>query len=318
MAENTMTLVERAAGRLRAQMLRGAPAPQLTPATRKVPVNNAPPAKVAEAEEHIQGRVRTFPVAGPVGGAAAAIKPRSRPPVAFNREQLREGAIIDWSMTRGRVTEELRIIKRQLLNNAFSEGDNAHARADVIMVTSARPDEGKTFTALNLALSIAQESNRHVLLVDADGSRQGLRRFLMTGELPGLLDVVADPAVDAGDAILRTEVPRLSVVLAGTAQQHGPELLASQRMRSLIDEMAARYDDRIIILDAPPCLVSSDPAVLAAIVDQVVFVIEADRTQRGEVEASLELLQACPRISLILNKTTVSVSNSFGSYGYYR
>jgi protein-tyrosine kinase len=313
MAENTMTLVERAAGRLRGQLLGSALRPQLTPAPPKAPVRVAP-ANIAEAEEHAEGRVRPF--AG--GGAAAVIKSRSTPTVAFNREQLKEGAIIDWSMTRGRVTEELRIIKRQLLNNAFSEGDNAQARADVIMVTSARPHEGKTFTSLNLALSIAQESNRHVLLVDADGSRQGLRRFLTAAELPGLLDLVADPAADAGDAILRTEVPRLSVVLAGTEQHQGPELLASQRMRSLIDEMAARYDDRIIILDAPPCLVSSDPAVLASIVGQVVFVIEADRTQRGEVEASLELLYACPRISLILNKTKVTASNSFGSYGYYR
>ncbi len=314
MAENTMTLVERAAFRLRGQLLGGAPGPQLPLAPPKPPVRDLPPARAAEVEGNTQAQVRPFPVVG----AAPAVKPRSRPAVAFNREQLKEGAIIDWSMTRGRVTEELRIIKRQLLNRAVSEGDNAQARADVIMVTSARPNEGKTFTSLNLAMSIAQESNRHVLLVDADGSRQGLRRFLTAGELPGLLDVVADPAADAADAILRTEVPRLSVVLAGTQQQHGPELLASQRMRALIDEMAARYDDRIIILDAPPCLVSSDPAVLAAIVGQVVFVIEADRTQRGEVEASLELLRDCPQISLILNKTKVAASNSFGSYGYYR
>jgi len=238
--------------------------------------------------------------------------------VALEHEQLKEGAIDDWSEARGRETEELRIIKRQLLNRGVSEGNGAQARADVIMVTSARPHEGKTFMALNLALSIAKESNRHVLLVDADGSRHGMRRFFKTGDLPGLLDVVADPAVDTADAILRTEVPHLSVVLAGTEQPHGPELLASQRMRSLIDEMAARYEDRIIILDAPPCLVSSDPAALAAIVGLIVFVIEADRTQRGEVEASIELLRDCPHISLILNKTKVTASNSFGSYGYYR
>jgi len=305
--------VERAAGRLHAQMLGGAPAPPLTPAVQKVPSGNVR-TNIAEAEGRTQGRIRPFPV----GGAATAVKPRSRPPVALDREQLKEAAIIDWSEARGRVTEELRIIKRQLLNRGVSEGNGAQARADVIMVTSARPHEGKTFMALNLALSIAKESNRHVLLVDADGSRHGMRRFFKTGDLPGLLDVVADPAVDTADAILRTEVPHLSVVLAGTEQPHGPELLASQRMRSLIDEMAARYEDRIIILDAPPCLVSSDPAALAAIVGQIVFVIEADRTQRGEVEASIELLRDCPHISLILNKTKVTASNSFGSYGYYR
>ncbi len=307
-----MSLVERAAGRLRAQLLGGAPGPLLTPATPKAPARDMP-ASIARTEEHTQGRVRAIAV----GVAPETLKPRPRPSVAFDREQLKEGAIVDWTMTRGRVTEELRIIKRQLLNNAFAEPNDAEKRADVIMVTSARPNEGKTFTALNLALSIAKESNHHVLLVDADGSRQGLRRFLTAGDLPGLLDLVADPAVDVADTILRTEVPRLSVVLAGTEQQHGPELLASQRMRSLINEMAMRYEDRIIILDAPPCLVSSDPAVLAAIVGQVVFVIEADRTQRGEVEASLELLHACPQISLILNKTKVAASNSFGSYNYY-
>lgn len=134
--------------------------------------------------------------------------------------------------------------------------------------------------------------------------------------MPGLLDVIADPALDLSDVIFRTEFDRLSLILAGSEQQHGPELLASQRMRSLIKEMADRYNDRVILLDAPPCLVSSDPATLAAIVDQVVLVIEADRTQRGEIEASLELLRACPRISLILNKTQGTTSDSFGSYRY--
>jgi protein-tyrosine kinase len=260
-----------------------------------------------------------------VSVAAENRRPVARPPakrlLEFDGLQMKQARFADWTTGRTRLTEELRIIKRQLLSRAFSETEGG-ASAGVIMVTSALPEEGKTFTSLNLALSIAKEPNHHVLLVDADGSRHGIRRFLIASDVPGLLDapglldVVADPSLDVSDAIFRTEFDRLSVILAGSEQQHGPELLAGQRMQSLIKEMADRYYDRVILLDAPPCLVSSDPATLAAIVDQVVLVIEADRTQRGEVEASLELLRACPRISLILNKTKVATNDSFGSYSY--
>jgi len=251
--------------------------------------------------------------------AAENPRPVARPPakrlLEFDNLQMKQARFADWTTGRTRLTEELRIIKRQLLSRAFSEKEGG-ASAAVIMVTSALPAEGKTFTCLNLALSIAKEPNQHVLLVDVDGSRHGIRRFLTSGDVPGLLDVVADPARDVSDAIFHTEFDRLSLILAGSEQQHGAELLAGQRMRSLIKEMADCYYDRVILLDAPPCLVSSDPATLAAIVDQVVLVIEADRTQRGEIEASLELLRACPQISLILNKTKVATSDSFGSYGY--
>lgn len=309
-----MSLVERAAGRLRPQLLEGKPASRLTRVIE--PVHQPAPvvdrlATIARVAEHLQVGGRP-----PAARGAQVAAPRAKPSIAFDREQLKHAAIVDWSMARSRMTEEVRIIKRQLLSSAFPKAHEAGARADVIMVTSAHPGEGKTFTALNLAFGIAKEPNHHVLLVDVDGSRQGLRRFLSAGDLPGLLDLVADPAVDVAETILRTDNPHLSVVLAGTAQEHGPELLASQRMRSLINEMAVRYDDQVILLDAPPCLFSSDPAALAAIVGQVVFVIEADRTQRGDVEASLELLRACPRISLVLNKTKVATSHSFGSYPY--
>jgi len=306
-----MSLVERAALRLRARTPEGEPTPQSTPAGQKAP-DRDPPVRIAGIAE----RIPAVPPRAAAGDARAAMRPRSKPTVAFDQDALTRAGIVGSSAMRSRVTEELRIIKRQLLSPALSEGRDGEARADVIMVTSALPAEGKTFTALNLALSIAHEEDHHVLLVDADGARQGLRRFLVAGDLPGLLDLAADPTVDVADVILGTEIPRLSVVLAGTHREHGAELLASQRMRSLIGEMAARYDDRVIVLDAPPCLVSSDPAALAAIVGQVVLVIEADRTQRGEVEGSLELLRACPRISLILNKRKAVTSDSFGSYPY--
>jgi len=303
MDESAMSLVERAALRLRARMPGGEPTPLSTPAGQKAP-DRGSPMSTARVEE----RIPAVPPPAAAGDARAAMKPRSKPTVAFDQDELTRVGIVGSSAMRSRVTEELRIIKRQLLSH--------EARADVIMVTSALPAEGKTFTALNLALSIAHEEDHHALLIDADGARQGLRRFLVAGDLPGLLDLAADPTIDVADVILGTEIPRLSVVLAGTHREHGAELLASQRMRSMIGEMAARYDDRVIVLDAPPCLVSSDPAALAAMVGQVVLVIEADRTQRAEVEGSLELLRACPRISLILNKRKALTGDSFGSYAY--
>ena len=295
-----MSLVERAAARW--QEMSGGNGRAL-----KRPVI-VPPTGVGE-------RVATAPVSPARRERVAPPVQNPNPPIQFDYQQLKACGIADWS-ARSRLTEELRIIKRQLLRDAFGEGQDRKNRSNVIMVTSARPQEGKTFTSLNLAFSIVQDRHHHVLLIDADGTRQGIRRFVSNNSESGLLDVVGDPSLDTSHAIFPTGLERLSFVPAGAERQHGPELLASRGMRALIEEIATRYDDRLILIDAPPCLVSSDAATLAAIVGQVAFVIEADRTQRAEVEASLNLLQACPRISLILNKTQLETSDSFGAHRY--
>jgi len=224
------------------------------------------------------------------------------------------------SVGRNRTIEEFRIIKRQVVGNAMedeaqsTEGPSGR----LIMVTSSLPSEGKTFTAANLALSIASERDLTVLLVDADAHHPTIPELFGFRSELGLLDLLANPAVDFSDAVLRTAVANLTILPIGTVRStEVPELLSSRRMGNLIREMAARYPNRFIIFDVPPCLASSEPSVLAGLMGQIVFVIEADRTQLDEMRLALNLVQRCRKIGFVLNKVQPSTRKQFGSYSYY-
>lgn len=218
-----------------------------------------------------------------------------------------------------RTVEEFRAIKRQVLVNAARA--SATMRNDLsrlVMITSSRPGDGKTYTAINLALSIAFERDLKVLLVDADVYRQSLLSYLGIQATAGWIDLLSDPSVTFSDILLHTNIPNLSVLPAGHAHPEVPELMASRRMTDLVMEMARRYPDRFIIFDTLPCLASSEPTVLAGIMGQALFVVAAHETRRDQVEASLRLISACPSVSLILNKATPMMAEQFGGdlYGY--
>jgi protein-tyrosine kinase len=183
-------------------------------------------------------------------------------------------------------------------------------------VTSARPKEGKTFAALNLAASIARQGDRQVLLVDADAKRGSLGDALGLTEAPGLLDLALGPLLDPLPLLRPTEIGMLSVLPVGQHRGERPELFASDQMVRAMQSLGRRFADRLVILDVSPCLSTSDPATLAPVVGQILFVIEAERTQRDEVEASLDLIQTCPTITLLLNKVKMSTPRSFGVYSY--
>jgi len=237
--------------------------------------------------------------------------------VVLDTARLALAGTIDWSSDRTPVMEELRLIKRRLLRRAFNSANGPDSISHLVMVTSSKPREGKTFTSTNIAISISLEEDYNVLLVDADIRRQALRQNLGLEANQGFVDLLLDPSLDMSDVLLRTNIPRLSVLPAGTMSDRAPELLASSRMRDLIDDMAQRYKDRIILFDTAPCLVSSDAATLAAHVGQVVFVIEAEQTQQHEIIAALNLISACPDISLVLNKAQPLATTSYGGYGAY-
>jgi len=183
------------------------------------------------------------------------------------------------------------------------------------MVTSARPGEGKTFVALNLALAFASERNVTALLVDVDTQHPGLPRILGVPRKNGIVDVLAG-TLELADVLIQTDIPNLMILPAGQGGPHVPELLASREMGALLATLAERLPDRFIIIDTPPCMASSDAAALAPLVGQIVFVVEADNTQQGEIEAALPTLNACPNISLLLNKSDTLATEHFGSYGY--
>ena len=238
-------------------------------------------------------------------------------PGSIDAVALERAGMVDWSRTRSRVSEEFRLVQRQILRNAFAPPGADPGFSNLLMVTSARPGEGKSFTAVNLAGSIARQGNHHVLLVDADSKRDSICYPMGLADAPGLLDLAANPKLDPGPMIVKTPIDQLSILPIGRERERSPVLFSSQDMIKLIQSLGRRYADRLLVLDAPPCLSTSDPAVLAPVVGQILFVVEAERTQRGEIEASLDLLQACPTIALVLNKQQISSRYTFGAYSSY-
>ncbi len=218
-------------------------------------------------------------------------------------------------------TEEFRIVKRSLLLNAFSKGESAIKNGNIVLVTSTQPNEGKTFCAVSLALSMAAERDLTVLLVDADVAKPDVLRTLGVKGDKGLIDVIENKDMDLSECLLRTNISNLSILPAGKKHKLTTELLASERMGEIIDEIARRYHDRIVIIDSPPVLASSAASVLALHVGQILFVIEAERTREEELHDAFKLIEKCKNINLLLNKARFTAGKKrFGSYygyGYY-
>ena len=214
---------------------------------------------------------------------------------------------------RSQVADDFRVIKRQLL--AYARDKAASRSANLVMVTSSLPEEGKTFVAVNLAMSIAMEVDHTVLLVDADVSRPSVLSRLGVPPSGGLLDVLADPSIDLSDVMLRTNIDKLSLLPAGAPRAHATEMLSSENMDRLLSDLATRYSDRIIVFDAPPLLPSTESRVVATRMGQVILVVEAKRTPQRAVVQALSTIEDCPVVLPLLNKASRSEVGLY--YGYY-
>lgn len=214
------------------------------------------------------------------------------------------------------LSEEFRLVKRQLLLAALGGNKKPPiSNGRLILVCSAQPNEGKTFCAVNLALSMASETDIEVLLVDADVAKPEVLSTLGLPGGPGLMDALADPAMDPESLVIKTDIANLSVLPAGRQNHNDTELLASDRTRTLIDSLAARNPRRIILFDSAPALAASPASVLALHVGQALLVVRADQTTEGELREALALINACPHIQLMMNAVTFGGSNrKFGSY----
>ena len=215
------------------------------------------------------------------------------------------------------IQDDYRRIKRPLVSNACGRNRSMVDRGNLILVTSSIPDEGKTYTSVNLALSISQEIDATVLLVDCDVTKQGVSRMLGLEKFCGLVDVLVSDDLTISDVLLQTDIPNLRVVPAGKQHEYVAELLASQRMSDVFDEMASRYKDRIIIIDGPPLLPTPQTQILAGLVGQVVFVIEAGKTPQSLVEEALEMIPEEQATGLVMNKNEGLSARSGYYYGYY-
>jgi protein-tyrosine kinase len=250
------------------------------------------------------------------GAAANPASSLVQGPSVVDAVSLERAGMVDWSRTRTRISEEFRLVQRQIIRSAFGPGAEP-GFSNLLLVTSARPGEGKSFMSTNLAGSIARQGDHHVLLVDADSKRDSICYNLGLAQARGLLDLAANPKLDPAPLIVKTPIERLSILPVGRERERSAELFSTKEMTRLIQSLGRRYADRLLILDAPPCLSTSDPAVLAQVVGQILFVVEADRTQRDEIEASLDLIQACPTITMVLNKQQISSRYTFGAYSSY-
>jgi receptor protein-tyrosine kinase len=238
------------------------------------------------------------------------------PGLILDRGRLARYGITLPSSGRSRTVEEFRLVKRNLMTQ-LSQGSPADQRSNrLIMVTSARPGEGKTFISLNLALAFASERDVKALLVDVDTQHSSMQAILGIPGDQGIVDVLAGTC-ELSDVLIQTNIPNLMVIPSGRGGPHVPELFSSNQMAVVMAEMTRRFADRYIIIDTPPCMASSDAAALAPLVGQIVFIVEAHHTQQVEIETSLSMLSACSRISLLLNKSDTMSGEHFGSYEYY-
>jgi receptor protein-tyrosine kinase len=223
--------------------------------------------------------------------------------------------IISPATESSRTAEEFRVIKRPLLQRAFAQRHEPGEHPNVVVVTSSVAGEGKTFTSLNLAISIAMELDRTVLLVDSDLANPGLSRLLKVRDRPGLTERLLDSRLDLKQLLMRTNVPKLTLLPAGLRHRRSTELLASNVMRGLLDELANRYPDRIVLFDSPPLLATTEASVLANQAGQICIVVESGITPQFLVKEAVGVLQYPDRISLVLNKTKRDLF--LGQDGYY-
>ena len=307
-----MSIIEKAASRI--DQKRNAPAAANAPeaaaidaieaahaAAPNAPINLAPSPAPAAPEAAPHAAPKAAPKAAEADARPAQKTSTRRVELDLNR--MRDLGMVTAAGGRTRLLEDFRVIKRPLLQRAFAERAEGEKPGNLIMVTSSLPGEGKTYCAINLAMSIAMELDHTVLLVDADVARPSVLRSLGLPAHRGLMDILVDDKIDMADVMLRTNVDTLSILPAGTSTPRATELLASSSMSTLVSEIANRYRDRIVIFDSPPLLLTSESRVLASHMGQIVMVVEAQTTTQHAVKEALRQLESYPNVNLIYNKT---------------
>lgn len=298
-----MSLIEKAVERLAGLQ------PSIAP---KKDVAASEPGPRLSGEESTKPSIHGFTQSGP-GGVAESVRSRY---VELDLDRLAASGFLTPKAPSSLIAEEFRVIKRPLIGN-MKNPPAPIPNANLIMVTSSLPEEGKSFTAVNLAISLALELDRTVLLIDADVARPSLPGVLGVGAEKGLLDVLQDRNLPLSDVLLRTNIEKLTFLMAGTQTQQATELLASEAMERLLDEMSTRYPDRIIVFDSPPLLVTTEARALATRMGQIVFVVRAEETPEAAIKDALATIENCPIKLMVLNQARNVENVAYGyDYGY--
>ena len=190
-----------------------------------------------------------------------------------------------------------------------------HNLGKSLMVTSPAAGEGKSVTALNLAISMAQEFDHTVLLVEADVRKPSLLKYLGLQSQRGLTDCVLDKT-DIGEVLVKTGIGRLTVLPAGRRLDNPVELFSSKHMQTLADEIRDRYSDRYVIFDTTPLLPFAEPQYIANMVDSVLLVVREGFTTPEKLKKSLEILKNNHLLGVVSNGVS-RVGTMQGYYGYY-
>ena len=237
--------------------------------------------------------------------------------VDIDYDLLFEAGLLAPTKQQRHISDQYRLIKRPLLENASGRGAYEAPDANLIMVASPLPGDGKTFNCINLALSMATERDKSVLLVDADVAKPHISSLFGLNREPGLIDLLTDDSRDISQTLLKTSVPGLRILPAGRHDEHATELLASRRMVSVVDVLSKTYPDRVVIFDSPPLLATSESRVLASQMGQIVLVICSGVTPQDAVLEAIESLDQQKAISVVLNQSSHGFGNDgYGGYGF--
>tara|TARA_B100000953_G_scaffold299551_1_gene299794 strand:- start:373 stop:1269 length:897 start_codon:yes stop_codon:yes gene_type:complete len=243
-------------------------------------------------------------------------KSEGEPDIVLDMEYLSQKGMVDHSAERRIINEEFRTIKRKVISNVFGPLAKTLERSNIVMVTSSKPGEGKTFSAVNLALSIASEQDKTVLLVDADVLRPNVMKTLGLKNKEGLIEYLLGEKSSVADVMKSTNIPNLKIIGAGKPHRLSNELLASEIMQKTIDEFSTRYKDRIVIIDTPPLLGINETSVLANLAGQALLVCEEGKSKLHDIKNAVAHLDPNMAIGIVVNKS-LSNDQSPGYYGYY-
>jgi len=269
----------------------------------------------AEADNKVNEASANAVVANDLASDNSLTKKHSTNRIDIDLKRLQGMGFVGLDNARTLISEEYREIKRKLLQNSFGPLAGTIHNSNIIMVSSARPSEGKTFTATNLAISIASEQDKTVLLVDADVLKPNILKTLGIGEKTGLMEYLLGDVKDLSEVIHHTNIPKLKIIPAGRSHHLSTELLASTIMSDTINEFSTRYSDRVVIIDSPPLIGINESVVLANLAGQAVIVVEEGRSKMTDIQVAVERLNPDMAIGFVVNKS-INYSDSGGYYGY--
>lgn len=313
-----MSIVEKAAEKLRT-LQSAQPAAAVAEAEPESSRNGAP------MVERLQARLRASATQQHAEPAAEPVQPvpEAEPWHVDERALQHAGWLPPEESAAGRLADEVRRVKRPILDNINGRGARPLNHPERIIVTSAIPGEGKTFTAVNLALSLALEADFEVLLVDGDIPKSDITRTFGLEGRPGLMELLTDERMDPGAAVVKTDIQNLSLLPAGGRHPLASELFGGRRMQHVLDGLGRHDRRRLLVFDSSPLLATSESQVLVSHMGQVVVVVGAGRTRQHELGAALEAMNDSQYVGLILNMSRLPGSEAhyydhYSNYSHYR